>query len=230
MQTRPSGLPSPSVGEGGDYEYVPAVRRIPKRHAIGCEVLLAALRAPTSLRNGRRLSTSFDLRCGLISWRLTVGSPDPSSGRLRCGASSDRLGCRPNHDPLRRIREGLDLAESGRTGRAEEHDAAIINSLLEDHRNMATLLHILDQELQVFDRGERPDFDELSGIIEYFRTYPSQVHHPEEALFAARLARRNPGRARTISEYSRSTAQASRHLEGVSRKPGRARRLGWRRS
>jgi len=90
---------------------------------------------------------------------------------------------------------------------------AVINSLLEDHRNMATLLDILDQELQVFDRGERPDFDVLLGIIEYFRTYPSQVHHPKEALIAARLARRDPGRARTISDIQSEHGQASCHLE-----------------
>lgn len=64
---------------------------------------------------------------------------------------------------------------------------AIVQSIRRDHRNMEQLLSILEQELAIFRRGERPDFDILSGIVEYFRFHPDRCHRPKEALVLATL-------------------------------------------
>jgi hypothetical protein len=48
----------------------------------------------------------------------------------------------------------------------------IVQSIRSDHRKMEHLLDILEQELAIFRRDEPPDFDILSGLVEYFRFYP----------------------------------------------------------
>jgi hemerythrin-like domain-containing protein len=90
---------------------------------------------------------------------------------------------------------------------------AIIDSLLQDHRNMETLLQILEQELVLFDRGKRPDFDILRGILEYFREFPSAIHHPKEDLVATRLAARAPERAKLLIDTEAEHGQAAIRLE-----------------
>lgn len=90
---------------------------------------------------------------------------------------------------------------------------AIINSLLRDHRNMETFLQILEQELDVFGRSERPDFDVMTGVAEYFRGYPEHVHHPKEDLVAARLAARDPERTKVMIDIEAEHGQAGRQLE-----------------
>jgi hemerythrin-like domain-containing protein len=96
---------------------------------------------------------------------------------------------------------------------AEEIVPAIIESLLQDHRNMETLLRILEQELAVFDRAERPDFDILTGIIEYFRSFPTAIHQPKENLVSSRLAARAPERAKPIIDIEAEHGQAAMRLE-----------------
>jgi hemerythrin-like domain-containing protein len=94
---------------------------------------------------------------------------------------------------------------------------AIIDSLIEDHRNMEKLLRLLEQELVVFDAAERPDFDVLAGIVEYFRSYPLQVHHPKEDLLARQLAARDPARADAIIGIEAEHSQAERRLDVFAR-------------
>ena len=45
----------------------------------------------------------------------------------------------------------------------------IIEILLDEHRNIKKLLHVLEQELEIFDRGESPDYEILQAIIDYFQ-------------------------------------------------------------
>ena len=40
----------------------------------------------------------------------------------------------------------------------------IIERLSQEHRNIEKLLAILERELEVFDRGDRPEFARLSAI------------------------------------------------------------------
>ena len=43
----------------------------------------------------------------------------------------------------------------------------IIEILCREHRNMEKVLRVLERELGVFQRGDRPDYDVLLGIIDY---------------------------------------------------------------
>ena len=48
----------------------------------------------------------------------------------------------------------------------------IIEILHQEHRNLEKLLRVMEQELRVFDRGERPDYEVFGAIIEFFKKYP----------------------------------------------------------
>ena len=48
----------------------------------------------------------------------------------------------------------------------------IIEILRQEHRNLEKLLRVMEQELSVFDRGERPDYEVFGAIIEFFKKYP----------------------------------------------------------
>jgi hypothetical protein len=77
---------------------------------------------------------------------------------------------------------------------------ALIGPLRRDHPNMELLLKVLEQEIAVFDRPDRPDFDIIEGIIDYFRSYPARCHHPRGNLLFAKLKARDPDGAAGIIE------------------------------
>jgi hemerythrin-like domain-containing protein len=54
----------------------------------------------------------------------------------------------------------------------------IIERLSREHRNVEALLAVLERELAIFDRGDRPDYQVIRGIIYYFELYPELYHHP----------------------------------------------------
>src|ERR1019366_5334297 len=58
----------------------------------------------------------------------------------------------------------------------------IIDSLRQEHRNIEKLLLVLERELSVFDRGERPDYQVIHAVIAYFLVYPTAYHHPQEDM------------------------------------------------
>lgn len=51
-----------------------------------------------------------------------------------------------------------------------------------EHRNFATLLDILDQELAQLDREGQLDHDLVEALLDYFLSYADQCHHPKEDL------------------------------------------------
>ena len=63
----------------------------------------------------------------------------------------------------------------------------IIERLSQEHRNIEKLLAILERELEVFDRGDRPDYEVIRAVISYFEVYPEVYHHPQEDLVFAKL-------------------------------------------
>lgn len=67
----------------------------------------------------------------------------------------------------------------------------IIDILLEEHRNIEKLLHVLEHELEIFDRGDRPDYEILQTIIQYFQDYPEDCHHPKEEMIFKKLKSRD---------------------------------------
>ena len=87
----------------------------------------------------------------------------------------------------------------------------IIHLLRQEHRNMEKLLLVLEQELSVFDRAERPDYEVVWKIISYFKVYPDAYHHPQEDLIFKKVEARNPAAAGNIGDL------AAEHHRGAER-------------
>ena len=87
----------------------------------------------------------------------------------------------------------------------------IIEILRQEHRNIEKLLRVMEQELSVFDGGERPDYEVFGAIIEFFRKYPDSCHHPKENIIYERFKARDPGRAASIANLE------VEHREGAVR-------------
>ena len=77
----------------------------------------------------------------------------------------------------------------------------IIERLSREHRNIEMLLAILERELEVVDRGGRPDYEVIRAIISYFEVYPEVYHHPQEDVVFAKLKPRGKSRSRTKWAY-----------------------------
>jgi hemerythrin-like domain-containing protein len=87
----------------------------------------------------------------------------------------------------------------------------IIDLLRREHRNIEKLLLVLEQELGVFERGERPDYEVVWAVICYFKVYPEVHHHPQEDMVFKKLKARDPAAAADIGDL------AAEHRKGAER-------------
>lgn len=84
-----------------------------------------------------------------------------------------------------------------------------------DHVHFNELLGCLRRELDLFHRGERPDYERICEIVTYLREYGDAVHHPREGVAFARLAKRCPDMALPLARLEqehRVIAQAGQAL------------------
>jgi len=58
-----------------------------------------------------------------------------------------------------------------------------------DHRNFSRLLDLIEQEVDVFHGGRRPDYELMRSIVYYMRHYPDRFHHPREDVAFNRLVK-----------------------------------------
>jgi hemerythrin-like domain-containing protein len=93
----------------------------------------------------------------------------------------------------------------------------IIERLSREHRNLEKLLAILEQELEIFDRGERPDYQVIHTAISYFKVYPRIYHHPQEDLVFAKLRIRDPAAAAKVGDLAREHREGDECLRRVAR-------------
>jgi hemerythrin-like domain-containing protein len=61
-----------------------------------------------------------------------------------------------------------------------------------EHEYFQRLLALLQKQLDVFHRGERPSYELMLDILTYLREYGDAFHHPREDVAFARLAARRP--------------------------------------
>jgi hemerythrin-like domain-containing protein len=97
------------------------------------------------------------------------------------------------------------------SGLWEDAMVEIIEILREEHRNIQKLLVVMEQELNVFDRGERPDYEVFGAILEFFKMYPDTCHHPKEDIIYEKFKARAPGRAASVADLE------AEHREGALR-------------
>jgi len=94
--------------------------------------------------------------------------------------------------------------------------AMIIERLSKEHRNIETLLAVLEHELEISDRGERPDYQVIRAIIYYFQLYPELYHHPIEDLVFAKLKLRNPAAAAKVGNLTLEHQKGAERLRRVA--------------
>lgn len=70
--------------------------------------------------------------------------------------------------------------------------AGILAELRTDHRNMAIMLDVLEQESNKLYDGHDADFDLVHDVMRYMTVYPDAVHHPKEDLVYAELRAARP--------------------------------------
>jgi hemerythrin-like domain-containing protein len=93
--------------------------------------------------------------------------------------------------------------------------APIIDLLRQEHRNIEKLLLVLERELSVFARGERPDYEVVQAVIAYFQVYPDVNHHPPENLVFETLKARDPLSAARIGDLATEHRIGSERLRRV---------------
>lgn len=87
--------------------------------------------------------------------------------------------------------------------------AEIIDSLREDHRNMHRLLDVLESQVEVFRRGEEPDYDLLTQTVDYCLNYPDHVHHPKEDRVYRRMAEKDPALKKQVGDLEAAHVELS---------------------
>ncbi len=71
--------------------------------------------------------------------------------------------------------------------------ARVLAELRQDHRNMAILLNLLQQEVDhVAHEDESADFELMQDIMRYMTVYPDTTHHPKEDLIYAGMRASRP--------------------------------------
>lgn len=93
----------------------------------------------------------------------------------------------------------------------------IIDILREEHRTMEQLLLVLEQELEIFGRSERPDYEVVQAIITYFQDYPDCCHHPKEDVLFEKLKARDPVAADGIGDLAAEHQEESKRLHRLAR-------------
>jgi hemerythrin-like domain-containing protein len=92
----------------------------------------------------------------------------------------------------------------------------IVEVLRQEHRNIETLLRVLERELSLFDRGDRPDYDVILAVIDYFRDYPDSCHHPKEDMIIERLRMRDPVGAAVVGDLEAQHREGAKRLRRVA--------------
>jgi hemerythrin-like domain-containing protein len=92
----------------------------------------------------------------------------------------------------------------------------LIDVLREEHRNIEKLLGVLEQELGVFDRHERPDYETLQAVVDYFAEYPARCHHPKEDMIVDVLKMRDPAAARAVGDIETDHREEAERLRRLA--------------
>ena len=92
----------------------------------------------------------------------------------------------------------------------------MIEILRQEHRSIESLLRVLERELSVFDRGERPDYEVVLAVIDYFEDYPDKCHHPKEDMIVEKLRARDPVAAATIGDLETEHQAGTKRLRQVA--------------
>jgi hemerythrin-like domain-containing protein len=84
-----------------------------------------------------------------------------------------------------------------------------------EHEYFQRLLTLLQGQVDLFHRGERPNYELMLDILTYLREYGDAYHHPREDVAFSRLAQRRPDLELTLArlrQEHRVVARAGERL------------------
>ena len=92
----------------------------------------------------------------------------------------------------------------------------VIDVLRREHRNIEALLRVLERELDLFARGERPDYEVIHAVIAYFQVYPDACHHPLEDIVFEKLKLRDSAATTKIGDLAADHRRGAERLRRVA--------------
>jgi hemerythrin-like domain-containing protein len=96
----------------------------------------------------------------------------------------------------------------------------IVQQLTRDHRNMAGLLDVLQEELARYRQTGHLDFEVLSRLVDYILNFPQLRHHPREDLIFRYLGQSDPAMLQQTGQVQfehRELADLTRRLSAAIR-------------
>jgi hemerythrin-like domain-containing protein len=97
--------------------------------------------------------------------------------------------------------------------------SSLLETLHEEHKNVARLLHAMENQVGKLATAESPDYDLLQAIANYFCDYPDRCHHPKEDMIFRQLQAKNPLDAATVGdlakEHRTAHARARRFRDNI---------------
>jgi len=91
-----------------------------------------------------------------------------------------------------------------------------------EHRAFGALLSLLEQQLELFHKGEASNYEMMLDIVDYMVDYADRFHHPAEDIVFARVAERVPAARGSVRELMREHSEILKNgrdltsgLEGV---------------
>jgi hemerythrin-like domain-containing protein len=76
-----------------------------------------------------------------------------------------------------------------------------------EHANFATLLDLLEGELDLFHKGESPDYELMLDVMFYMTHYPDVLHHAKEDLAFAAIKEREVSVGPIVDELTEQHAR-----------------------
>lgn len=91
-----------------------------------------------------------------------------------------------------------------------------ISRLSQDHIAFRRLLNVLDRQVGAIAQSRSPDYDVLSGLLAYLKTYPGKYHHQIEDLVYDTLCLRRPAEAALVAQVAAEHRQIANQLNAFS--------------
>lgn len=104
-----------------------------------------------------------------------------------------------------------DLKMWERKARKSGKEPALIRTLRIEHRQMASVMRVFSEQLDLIARGELVDPHLVYEIMDYMVTWPDRFHHPREDLIYGRVAELDASAADEVDTLQRDHDNTARH-------------------
>jgi hemerythrin-like domain-containing protein len=101
---------------------------------------------------------------------------------------------------------------------------SVIETLHEEHENIARLLNAMENQIERLATARSLEYDLLESIANYFCDYPDRCHHPKEDVIFRRLQAKHPTEAATVGDLGKEHRDAYArvrnfrdNIQGISR-------------